>query len=528
MKQAVGYMFCRLFVLWCLLLLVAPLQADGGEGVLDHKIKITQSKGTKYQLLRHVSEQSGYFFVYDSQIINNDEVVKIRKGEYTIQNAIYAITGNNALKISLLGSHILLSLPVAEQKQVTHSQETPHEKFLTLKGRVYDALSKEAIPYVSVSMSNASIGSITNQDGEFKLVIPDSLSYSFIKLSHVGYQNEEVEVSALADKYTEILLEPKVISLQEIVVRAVNPLHVLQKMQDERERNYSSDPVYLTTFYREAIEHKKKNIDLTEAVLKIYKTGYRKIITTDQVKLIKMRRVFKKQENDTIFTKMKSGIKSSLTLDIVKAMPDFLTPKSGESTFVYRYTDISEIDKRRVYIISFEQNKDVTEPLYKGQLYIDTENYALLEARFEINPIYAEKATDIFVEKKSRDCKLTLRRAAYTVSYKPSTDGVYYVNHVRGDLEFKVKRKHHFFSTPLNLWFEMVTCKVDVDHVKGFSRSERLSTRNVFSETTYEYDANFWEHFNVIVPEDELKGLIMSNLGEVTTAPASDGDVNEE
>jgi len=299
-------------------------------------------------------------------------------------------------------------------------------------------------------------------------------------------------------------------------------------MQDERERNYSSVPVYLTTFYREVIEHKKKNIDLTEAVLKVYKNAYRKISTMDQVKLIKMRRVFKKQESDTIFTKMKSGVKSSLTLDIIKEMPDFLTPKTGESTFVYRYTDISEIDKRRVYIISFEQNKDITEPLYKGQLYIDTENYALLEAHFEINPIYAEKATDIFVEKKSHDYKLTLKRAAYTVSYKPSADGVYYVNHVRGDLEFKVKRKHRFFSTSLNLWFEMVTCKTDLENVRGFSRSERLSTRNVFSETKYEYDANFWEHFNVIVPEDELKDLIINNLGEVTTAPVPDEDANEE
>ncbi|WP_071146967.1 carboxypeptidase-like regulatory domain-containing protein [Bacteroides ihuae] len=528
MKQAVGYIFCRFVVLWCLLLLVAPLQADDGGGVLDRKIRITQNKGTKYQLLRHVSEQSGYFFVYDSQIINNDEVVKIHKGEYTIQNAIYAITGNNALKISLLGSHILLSLPVAEQKEVIHYKEKPHDKFLTLKGRVYDALSKEVIPYVSVSMSNGSIGSITNQDGEFKLVIPDSLSHSSIKLSHVGYLNEEVKASALVDRYTEILLEPKVISLQEVVVRAVNPLHVLQKMQDERERNYSSVPVYLTTFYREVIEHKKKNIDLTEAVLKVYKNAYRKISTMDQVKLIKMRRVFKKQESDTIFTKMKSGVKSSLTLDIIKEMPDFLTPKTGESTFVYRYTDISEIDKRRIYIISFEQNKDITEPLYKGQLYIDTENYALLEAHFEINPIYAEKATDIFVEKKSHDYKLTLKRAAYTVSYKPSADGVYYVNHVRGDLEFKVKRKHRFFSTSLNLWFEMVTCKTDLENVRGFSRSERLSTRNVFSETKYEYDANFWEHFNVIVPEDELKDLIINNLGEVTTAPVPDEDANEE
>ena len=45
---------------------------------------------------------------------------------------------------------------------------------------------------------------------------------------------------------------------------------------------------------------------------------------------------------------------------------------------------------------------------------------------------------------------------------------------------------------------------------------ERLPTRNVFSETKHEYDADFWEHFNVILPEDELRQPIMNNLSEVS------------
>ena len=158
----------------------------------------------------------------------------------------------------------------------------------------------------------------------------------------------------------------------------------------------------------------------------------------------------------------------------------------------------------------------INSPLYKGQLYIDTDNYALVEIRFEINPLYAEKATNMFLEKRSRDYKLTLRSATYKISYKPSSDHIYYLNHIRGDLEFKVKRNRHFFSSPLHIWFEMVNCRTDTENVNSFPREDRLPTRNVFSETKHEYDADFWEHFNVILPEDELRQLIMNNLSEVS------------
>jgi hypothetical protein len=113
-------------------------------------------------------------------------------------------------------------------------------------------------------------------------------------------------------------------------------------------------------------------------------------------------------------------------------MPDFLETRGIESNFTYTYTDITEIDGRRAYVISFEQKKEIKEPLYKGQLYIDTDNYALVEIRFEINPLYAEKATNMFLEKRSRDYKLTLRSATYKISYKPSSDHIYYLNHIRG------------------------------------------------------------------------------------------------
>lgn len=498
-----------------LLLVAVGIQAQDQEW-LDRKVHITETQGTCYQLLRHVSEQTGYLFVYDSQTLNNEAKVEIGKGEYTLRDAIAAITGNRNLQMSLIGNnHIALRPP--EQRSASRPVQgtLPVKEYFTVSGTVYDLFSKEALSSATVSVVEASIGTVTNRDGRFRISLPDSMIHVTLRISHVGYESLDLKAASWIGSSSGFMLEPKVISLQEVVVRVLNPRHLLQQMLDARSHNYSSLPASLTAFYREGVAHKRRNVDLTEAVLRVYKPGYDQPFAADQVKLVKMRRILDKQERDTIITKVKSGIQSTLLLDVIKNAPDFLDLHAAEVLFDYTHTDIAVIDNRLANVISFEQRKGVKEPLYRGELFIDTDNAALLEARFEVNPTYVEKATNLFVEKRSKNHKLTLRDARYTVSYKSLPGGKHYMNHVKGELEFRVRRKRQWFSSTLKVWFEFVTCKVDTDQVQPIPRSERLSQRTIFSDTKHPYDAGFWGNFNVILPEDELKDLILNNLTEV-------------
>ena len=230
-----------------------------------------------------------------------------------------------------------------------------------------------------------------------------------------------------------------------------------------------------------------------------------------------MRRIISQREKDTIIARMKSGIGASLHLDLIKEMPDFLLANDNIEEYTYASTDITVIDNRLANVIYFEQRENIHAPLYRGELYIDSENNALLRARFEINPKYIKQTVGMLVEKKSRNLKITPQRVTYTVTYKPY-NGQYYINHVRGDLYFKIKRRKQLFGTfPLHTWFEMVTCKVDTDQVSRFTRNEALPTRTVFAETEFTYDEKFWGNFNVIPPEEQLNeaiGKISSKIEE--------------
>jgi hypothetical protein len=515
MNRTIRTSFLRLLASGLLFLFTAAGTQADEKDVFDRIVRITNRKGTIYELLEDISGQSGYVFAYDSRIIDSNKRVRVSKGEYTLRHAIYLITGNKQLKIDLLGEHILLRLSDGQPQTPEIKKEPLPDPFFTLEGTLSDRETGRPVPFASVGILNSTTGTISNQDGAFRLTIPDSLAHHNVRFSHIGYESTDVEPEWLKGKRIDLALKPQFIPLREVVVKYVNPMQLLNRMLNQRPVNYSSEPVYLTSFYREGIEYRRKNIDLTESVLRIYKTGYDQPAVNDQVKLIKKRRFVNLQQADTIFPKMKSGINSCLILDIMKELPEFINPDS-ESSYIYTNRGVDRIDGRMVNIIGFRQKDQVREPLYRGDLYIEKDSKALIEIRFEINPLLAGKATHMFVDKKSAGLKMDLRHARYIVSYKPSEAGIYYINHVRGEIEFKIHRRRRLFGSPLNFRFEMVTCKVDTHNVQPLPRNERLSPARIFAETRHGYDKDFWESFNIILPEEALKEEIIRNLREVT------------
>ena len=76
----------RFFIIFLsLLLITCDMRADGGD-VLERIIRLPGTKGTVYSLLSKVSEQSGYLFVYDSKVVNNDIEVRTKKKNCTARH----------------------------------------------------------------------------------------------------------------------------------------------------------------------------------------------------------------------------------------------------------------------------------------------------------------------------------------------------------------------------------------------------------------------------------------------------------
>jgi len=498
-------------LLLCCLMQLCPGKIGAQEQIVPEagniRVRFDLRRGTVYQMINKVSEITGYYFVYDSELVDNDKMVRVSPGDYTIKEIVRLITGNEKIETRLQGNYMLLFLPCIKPKIVdsVSTALVPVDSFFTIEGKLIDRITGEPIVYGTINIEGTSMTAISNQNGKFLIKLPDSLIGTMLKISHIGYLNRQIEASLIKGRKVDIFLDQKVVPLQEIVVRIIDPNAALREVLRRREQNNQIEPVCMTAFFREGVG-KKHGFTLSEAVLRIYKTGIHSSVASEQVKILKMRRLTTPGYNDTLVTKLKSSINSCQMLDLVKNLPDFLDMQY-QQYYTFSHTDITVMDNRRVYVFSFEQREGVTDPLFMGKLYIDAENYALLKATFEINPLFVTKSAEILVLKQSRHIRATPQSARYEVSYTP-LNGRYYINHVRADLELRMKKRGKLFGSNVHVWFEMANCETDTTNVRRFAGEEKISTRDFFSEISYSYDESFWGNFNTILPEEALKELI--------------------
>ena len=476
-----------------LVIFLLHLSLMASADVTDSIIHVPKSKGRVYQLLEQISQTTGKMFIYDSDIVNNDRRAKIDEGDYPLVKAVRVITGREDIELKSIGNHILIN--VIRPLRIRHNPSSSSSHTTSIEGKVVDNVTHQSLGYVSVGIKGTSIGSVANGDGYFRIMIPDTLANSEITFSCLGYQTKIVPVSLLDQQCCTIFLQEYVTTLQEIVVRMVNPDKILNEMRSHLKDNYYTTPVCATTFYREGTECNDRFVKFCEGVFRVYKPSVNSA-ASEQVKLLKMRNMTRFDGRDTIVAKMKAGIEGCLMLDLVKHTPDFL--ESGNTDYNYFSTGITTVDDRTANIIYFEQKHEIGDPLFCGELFIDSENYALLGASFEINPEHVRLATDMFIEKKSNSVDITPLKISYNVTYKKSGNH-YSVNYVRGDLLFKAKLKRRLFgASRIHLWMEMATCDIDTTGVTKFDKSEQLPKSSVFEDTHFVYDHDFWEDFNSI------------------------------
>ena len=462
-------------------------------------------------MLNLISNVSGYLFMYDSKVINSNRTVRIPAGKYSLKDAIVRATGDNGIRTKIFGNHILL-YQKTENVTPAKTEDAPPSNpsittYLTLEGIVKERESDDPIAYCAVRIEENGAGTVTNQNGQFLLKIPDSLKNAYIQFSHIGYEAQFVPAGLLAENKADVYLETRFIPLDAVIIRLVNPQKLIKDMLAARTGNYSDKPHYLTTFYREGVDFKRGFANLTEAVFRVFKTGYG-AQQADQVKMVKMRTISNQQLTDTVVMKMKAGVYACIELDIIKNLPDFLI-LNDENMYYYTKIAMAVTNERLAHVIAFEQKYGIKGPLYKGELYIDEENFALLHARFQIHPDYIRQAQSMFVVRQGKNVEIIPQEAIYSVTYQ-QWNGKYYANHTRGDLTFKVRKKKFLTgNSTVHTWFEMATCHIDTLNVRRFPIRENQPTQKILSETNYVYDASFWADFNIIPPEEKLSDAIL-------------------
>lgn len=481
---------------------------------LERMVQFPRQKTTVYNWLNEIGDQVGYHFIYDSKLVTNDRQVKLNAFQCSVRDAVYKVLGNNALSLKVVEQYIVIDNSSVENDSVKpFQQQTDSLQPLIVSGIIFDKLDHTPISDCAVTIYGTGIGTIANNDGQFSLKIPYFMRNEKLRISHLGYETQQLPVLLFLSSSRNIYLTEHIIPMQEVIVRMVNPRKIVEEVLQYRSKNYPLKPYYLTTFYREGIEKHKSLLSLTESVFKMYKTSSLNTTGNDQIKILKMRKITNETVRDTFLLKMKAGPEATLLLDLIKSVPDFLLI-NDDNVFNYNKIDMTVYDSRLAHVVAFEQKESNDDPLYTGKLFIDAQNAALLHAEFEINPKFIKQAESLFIAHRGPNVRIQPQQVIYNVSFK-EFNGKYYINHIRGDLFFKMKTKRQLFYSSFHIFLEMGTCAIDTLNVHPFPRNVRLSPSTIFSDTHFQYDADFWGHFNIILPNDQLNDAISKIAAKV-------------
>jgi len=314
-------------------------------------------------------------------------------------------------------------------------------------------------------------------------------------------------VASLINTNRDYLLRTDVVSIQEVVIRKMSPVLLLQSATEKIRENYPQKPAVLTGFYRETVKQGNRFMMVSEAVLENYKSGYHGTGIGDQVKILKGRKNEDINSEDTIVLKLKAGLNTMLLLDVVMNMPDFLT---GESTaeYNYRLADIVIDNGQDNYAIEFSPKSLSLTSFYSGRILLGIKDLAFKWVEFYVDPEQLERATNLFVVKKPSFLKVKVLKAHYKVAFRESA-GKYYLHLIQAETEFRVRNKNKLSGSIYKMALGMVITDIDTENASRFPLREAAKPHEFFTEQVGEYDESFWGEYNFVTPDESLENALV-------------------
>ena len=399
------------------------------------------------------------------------------------------------LAMVLLGS---ISIPACAKND---------QGYITVNGVVRDKQTRKRLEYVNISIPGTSIGTITNSDGIFEIKVADSIRANKLEISSLGYFNEYIPLKGEDIENAVIFLTPSINTLPEVVIMGMNPLDLIKAAVSKIAVNNSQNPNMLTGFYRETVKKRRNYINVTEAIVNVYKSPYTENMSKDRVEVYKGRQLVSPKRGDTLIVKLQGGPNVSIFLDIVKNR-ELLFDEQAFRDYKFMMNGSVMLDERPHYVVSFEPQLVQPYPLFYGKVYIDKENLAFTQAEFSHSMKDRNKIIHTILKKKPFNLRFKPEELTYLVTYRYE-NGRSYLNYLRNEIKFKCDWKRKLFSTNYEVLSEMVVTDKQLQNVTPIPYKQAFSLTNILSDKVHSfYDEDFWEGYNIIAPTESLESAV--------------------
>ncbi len=499
----------RYFILLAISLFSLVLVAQQQNGsVLERRVTINKKNEPLSYILEQISWQAGVFFSYDASIIDAKKICSLTVEDKSLFTVLKKLFDAKRFKISELENQIIISLKADNHVVEINQNDSIPIKYFFLQGKILDTKKGRPIKYATISVYRKPIGTISNFDGEFILKIhPDNILDTII-VSCMGFKQLIMPAYKILDDDI-FFMEPISIRIKEIKVTATTPHELLKHIRENYSKNYSANPKLMTAFYRETVQQDNSYINVSEAVMEILKAPYN-TLRNDVIRLVKGRKSRDVEPFQWISFKLQGGPFTITKLDVVKTMERFID-KDFEELYKYNISKVIWYKNEPVYVLKFEAISDLVFPAFVGEIYVHRETFAIVHAKFKLNKNSLHEAETTMIRKKPRGVKAKPSFVQYTVNYQ-HFQGKWQLATAQASVKIKIKNKRDKINSEFHSISDLLITNIQPTDLKRFTKNEALSRRDVFVEMINEFDEQYWENYNIIKPNEDLRKAFNTDL----------------
>ncbi len=401
----------------------------------------------------------------------------------------------------------LLLITVFLMSAIPFTSMARTDDYFTISGVVKNESNNKRIDYANITIKGTNIGTVANENGEFTLKVKNSLGARLLVVSHVGFVSAEIHIEDTSVDNLKVSLVPRNTLLDEVVVRGDAQAIVLDAIRQIK-LNYEEKNCMLTGFYRETARKRQHYINISEAVIDVFKSDYKKRSAEyDRVQILKGRKLLSEKKGDTLAVRLLGGPNLAVYGDMVKNA-EILLNEEDMMYYFYKLEDPVFIDHRMQYVISIAPRVRLPYALYTGKLYIDSKSLAFTRVELSLDMSDRNKATQAILRRKPFGLKFKPQELSFLVDYK-EREGKMALNYIRNDIKFKCDWKRKLFSTSYSVTSEMVVTDLNSNDVKNIPHRAAFDEKDSFTDKVDAfYDEDFWGEYNIIAPTESLEKAV--------------------
>jgi len=383
-----------------------------------------------------------------------------------------------------------------------------------LRGKVIDFATDEPIPYASITLVGTYIGTVTNYNGDFILKIPETALNAEFKVAHMAYIPTQIKVKDFLQKPETIRLNSEIYYISSIDVKANQAEDTLLKALASIPNNYVEEPQFFRAYYREHVKEDSKTIQLNEAVLRIYKSGYNNSVK-EAIELIKGR------ANANVYSSFLwnyiefiNGPYEMLYSDFVKHPQRFIQiPQSGANFLdpknfsYYIYTMYRQVNLKNEpeLIITFKPKKKSNRAKFEGTIVLESETLAFKQLSYtvadnRINGVHLISA-DTYSFLSSRRFNISSFSYATVIHYKKINER-WQFSHSKMWYSFIIYGGNENVFSLIGNEIDFILTDRETENVSPIKPHKALSMSSSIEKQFDVNSDNFWENYNYLQIEE--------------------------